>query len=480
VTASSGRPPDITLGELRASGYKPRSVRAEVAANVIKALRERRTLFPGLFGYDETVVPRLTNALLAGHDMILLGERGQGKSRIARLLVNFLDEWVPAVTGSEIHDDPLRPISKFARSLVEERGDATPVTWVHRSERYTEKLATPDASIADLIGEVDPIKVAEGRYLADEDVIHFGLLPRSHRGIFVINELPDLPERIQVGLFNILEERDVQIRGFKVRLPVDVIVVASANPEDYTNRGRIVTPLKDRFGAQIRTHYPLNVEIEKRIVLSEARIAAQEGLTSEQPLLHVPDFMLEIVCQISQAARRSPKVNQRSGVSVRLSIANYETMASNAIRRAIRHGEKEAVPRISDLESLIDPSLSKIELDTLEEDRSELFIQGLINSAVLEVFKKKTADTDLAPVVAEFNKGLTIHAGEDLPSEKYLDILGTVPEISRPAYRLAEGESPAQVAAAVEFLLEGLYLSRRINKSAAGARAVYLGRGAPK
>src|SRR5689334_5937730 len=320
-----------TIGDLRASGWDSRPVKEEIRANAVHALADGRPLVDGVVGYDDTVLPQLANALLAGHDIIFLGERGQAKTRIIRNLVCLLDEWMPIVAGSEINDDPYNPVSSHARHLVAERGDETPIEWVHRDRRFGEKLATPDTSIADLIGEVDPIKVAEGRYLSDELTIHYGLVPRTNRGIFAINELPDLAERIQVGLLNVLEERDVQVRGYKVRLPLDVFLVASANPEDYTNRGRIITPLKDRFGAQIRTHYPLDTDTELEIVRQEWRSPDVPGVRVD-----VPAHMAEIVACITHEARRHPNVNQRSGVSVRLSVANYETLAANAVRRALR------------------------------------------------------------------------------------------------------------------------------------------------
>src|SRR4030088_139042 len=320
-----------TLGELRASGWESRPVQEEVRATALAAISSGKPLVDGVIGFDDTVLPQLENALLAGHDVIFLGERGQAKTRIIRSLVSLLVEWTPPIAGSEINDDPYAPISQHARLLHAERGDEAPIEWVHRDRRFGEKLATPDTSIADLIGEVDPIKVAEGRYLSDELTIHYGLVPRTNRGIFSINELPDLAERIQVGLLNVLEERDVQIRGYKIRLPLDLMLVASANPEDYTNRGRIITPLKDRFGAQIRTHYPLDVDVEMDVVAQEA-----QPLAAEQLSVHVPEFMAEIVAEITQQARRSPNINQRSGVSVRLSITNYETLVANASRPALR------------------------------------------------------------------------------------------------------------------------------------------------
>ena len=328
-----------TLGELRASGWVSRSVKDELRQNAIERIKAGEPLFDSVLGYEDTVLPQLENAILAGHDVIFLGERGQAKTRMIRSLTDLLDEWMPIVAGSEINDDPYGPVSKPARDLVAEMGDATPISWVHRDERYGEKLATPDTSIADLIGEVDPIKIAEGRHLSNEETIHFGLVPRTNRGIFAINERPDLAERIQVGLLNVLEERDVQIRGFKLRLPLDVLLFASANPDDYTNRGRLITPLKDRFGSQIRTHYPLTVATEVTIALQEARDLAVPGLE-----VRLPAYMTEIVAEFSQLARRSPHINQRSGVSVRLTVANLETLQANAMRRALQHGESIVVP----------------------------------------------------------------------------------------------------------------------------------------
>src|SRR6202522_2922163 len=354
-----------TLGELRASGWKSVPVAEELRRNTMERIASGEALVPGVLGFEDTVVPQLENAILAGHDVILLGERGQAKTRVIRALVGLLDEWLPIVAGSEINDDPYHPVSRFAINAVAEGGDDTPIAWVHRSDRYGEKLATPDTSIADLIGEVDPIKVAEGRYLSDELTIHYGLVPRCNRGIFAINELPDLAERIQVGLLNVLEERDVQIRGHRIRLPVDILLVATANPDDYTNRGRIITPLKDRFGAQIRTHYPYDTMTEVKIMESEAEVRAG-GIP-----VTVPTYLKEVVAEVSQLARRSSHLNQRSGVSVRLSIANYETLVANSVRRALRTGEPVAVPRISDLASLVPSTQGKVEVEAMEEGHGE-------------------------------------------------------------------------------------------------------------
>jgi magnesium chelatase subunit I len=461
-----------TLGELRASGWESRPVKEEVRANAVARIAAGEEIVPGVVGYEDTVLPQLENALIAGHDVIFLGERGQAKTRIIRSLTALLDEWSPVVAGSEINDDPYHPVSQHARHLVMERGEDTPIEWLHRDRRFGEKLATPDTSIADLIGEVDPIKVAEGRYLADELTIHYGLVPRTNRGIFSINELPDLAERIQVGLLNVLEERDVQIRGYKIRLPLDIMLVASANPEDYTNRGRIITPLKDRFGAQIRTHYPLDVETEMGVVDQEARPISGNGFHVD-----VPRFMTEIVAEMSQQARRSPHVNQRSGVSVRLSIANYETLVANATRRALRNGEHEVVPRVSDLDALVASTAGKIEIETLDDGREEQVLERIAKASVLEVFRSRVAPERLGGVVKGFEEGLVVHAGEDVPAEQYAALLQQVPALRDVMADLGVGESPAAVASSVEFVLEGLHLSKRLNKDAVGGRALYRARG---
>ncbi len=463
-----------TVGDLRASGWESVPVHQEIRRNATSRISEGRPVVEGVLGFGDTVLPQLENAVLAGHDVILLGERGQAKTRIVRSLVELLDEWLPVVAGSEINDDPWRPVSRLARDLLEEEGDDTAVHWVHRSTRFCEKLATPDTSIADLIGEVDPIKVAEGRYLSDELTLHYGLVPRANRGIFAVNELPDLAERIQVGLLNVLEERDVQIRGFTVRLPLDVLLVATANPEDYTNRGRIITPLKDRFGAQIRTHYPPDTDTEWAIVRQEADPPAS---VPGGPRLEVPPFMAEVVAEVSQLARQSPHVNQRSGVSVRLSISNYETLAANAVRRALRLHEPEAVPRVSDLAAIVTSSQGKIEIEALEEGREERVLQGLVSAAALSVFRRRVPTEQLGPVVAAFDESRVVHAGDDLPASAYAELLSQLPELEPPVLALAEkSESPAVLASATEFVLEGLHLTKRLNKEAAGGKATYRGR----
>ncbi len=462
-----------TLGELRASGWTSESVKDELRRNAVDQIIAGEPMFPTVLGFEDTVVPQVENALLAGHDVIFLGERGQAKSRMMRSLTSLLDEWMPIVAGSEINDDPEHPVSRYARDLSAAHGDDMPIDWVHRDDRFGEKLATPDTSIADLIGEVDPIKVAEGRYLSDELTLHYGLVPRTNRGLFAINELPDLAERIQVGLLNVLEERDVQVRGYKIRLPLDVVLFATANPEDYTNRGRIITPLKDRFGAQIRTHYPLDVETEVEIANQEARPFNAEGVR-----VSVPGYMTEVIATLSQLARQSPHVNQRSGVSVRLTVSNSETLTANATRRALRHGETDVVPRISDLEALAASTAGKVEIETLEEGRDEQIVDQLLRSAVLTVFKERFSPEKLRSVVDAFEEERVVSTGEDIPSAEYASLVDDIPALRAPVRELTDdGESPAAVASAVEMILEGLHLSKRLNKEAAGAKATYRGRG---
>jgi len=466
--AAHGDPRPSTLGELRAAGYRPKTVREELRANLIAKIRRGDELFPGVVGYDQTVVPQIENAILSGQDIIFLGERGQAKTRIARSLTNLLDEAIPVVAGSEINDDPFNPVSRFARDLVAEQGDATPIEWVGRDRRYGEKLATPDTTIADLIGEVDPIKVAEGRYLSDELTISYGLIPRSNRGIFTLNELPDLAERIQVGLLNIMEERDVQIRGYKIRLPLDVFVVASANPEDYTNRGRIITPLKDRYGSQIRTHYPETVELEIDIMDQERAVFETAGVQ-----VTVPPFMKEIVAELTHLARRSHDVSQRSGVSVRMSVANYENLVSNATRRAIRLGEKTAAPRVSDLAGVVASTTGKIELESMGEVREDQVVDKLIQNAVVAVFNRHFSVRQFERLVLAFDNGLTVEASEMMPAMDYVHQLSHLDGMKEAVGKLGVGGNPAAVASAVEFVLEGLHLNRRLNKDAGRGPARY-------
>jgi magnesium chelatase subunit I len=471
--AAPGSRRPATVGQLRDSCWRSLPVKEEVRRNAAARIAAGQPLVRGVLGFDETVLPQLENAVLAGHDVIFLGERGQAKTRIIRSLVDLLDEETPVVAGSEINDDPYHPVSRHARDLVAEHGDDTPIEWVGRHQRFGEKLATPDTSIADLIGEVDPIRVAEGRYLSDELTLHYGLVPRTNRGIFAINELPDLAERIQVGLLNVLEERDVQIRGYKVRLPIDVLLVASANPEDYTNRGRIITPLKDRFGAQIRTHYPLDVATELDVVRQEWQPPAVEGVRVE-----VPDHMAEIVATVSHEARRHANVNQRSGVSVRLSVANYETLVANAVRRALRLGEPDAVPRVSDLPALASSTAGKVEIETLDDSAGEEVLERIVKSAVLAVFRERCRIDDFRAVLAGFDEGGVVNVGDDVPSADYLDVLARFPALRGPAASLGGGsETPAALASALELVLEGLHLSRRLNKHAVGGGAAYRSRG---
>jgi len=466
---TSPPPPARTLGELRAGGHRTRPVREELRANLLRRMRAGEPLFPRILGYEETVVPAVENALLCGHDLIFLGERGQAKTRMIRAFADLLDEWIPEVEGSEIHDDPFAPVSAFAKARVAEEGDACPVRWVPRAERYVEKLATPDVSIADLIGDIDPMKVAAGRELSDELTMHFGLVPHTNRGIFCINELPDLTEKVQVGLFNVMEERDVQVKGYRVRLPLDVLVVASANPEDYTSRGRIITPLKDRYAAQVRTHYPPTPELELDIVRQEARLPEAAGVAVE-----VPSFMERIVAQLTFEARKSPDVNQASGVSVRMTIANYETLVANAVRRALRTGEDEAVPRVSDLEALLVSTAGKLELEYAGAERSEReVVSDLLRRACRVVFEEVVPLEGGASVVESFEQGWKVEVGADLPSAEYLAGLDSIAGLREAAARLAGGESPARLASAIEFVLEGLHLDNRLNKSAREGHARY-------
>ena len=446
-----------TLGELRQSGYKVVPVREEMRNNLVRHMQQDNAMFQGIVGFEDTVMPQLENAILAGQDIILLGERGQAKTRLLRSLTSLLDERIPVVAGGEINDNPFDPISRASRDRVNEMGDNTPITWIGRDSRYSEKLATPDISIADLIGEVDPIKVAEGRYLADELAIHYGLVPRTNRGIFAINELPDLAERIQVGLFNLMEERDVQIKGYRVRLPLDIVLVATANPEDYTNRGRIITPLKDRYGAQIRTHYPRTIEHEMNIMEQE-----RSRFPNERSV-QVPDYMREVIAELTSLARRSSDINQRSGVSVRVSIANYETLISNALRRSIRLGEETISPRVTDLPFLVASFSGKVELETFEEGREARIMEDLAKRAVLNVFNRRFSPEDLEELVYHFEGGSAVDTSSTLPSSHYASLAGLIPSMSEAVERLGGGENPEAVASAVEFVLEGLHLNRRLN-----------------
>lgn len=457
-----------TLRELKESGYRPRSVKSEMRANLISRLREGAPLFPGIVGYDETVIPQVVNSILSQHDVLFLGLRGQGKTRMLRMMTEFLDESIPVVAGSEIHDDPLAPISRAAKDIIAEKGDETPVAWVGRDERYQEKLATPDVTIADLIGEIDLIKHAEGRHLGSEDIMHFGLIPRSHRGIFCMNELPDLAPKIQVGLFNVLEERDVQIRGFTVRLPLDLCMVFSANPEDYTNRGRIVTPLKDRIGSVIRTHYPLERETGIEIVDEQA------WLDREGARVITPRYLKEIVEEVSRLARTSPHVNQASGVSVRMSIANRENLVSNAERRALSAGQTETVARVGDLFWLASSSRGKIELSLSEETGDEdVLIIRLIEEAVKAVFDQTLSPKRFSSVVDYFAQGKTLKLPEDASAEEILELVKPIRGFRDVVARVAEELDPELAmsplknefqAGIAEFVLHSLYAHNRLNR----------------
>jgi len=464
-----------TLGALRASGWTGRTVKEELRANLLERLAAGRPIMSGIVGYDETVLPAIENAIVAGQDLVLLGERGQAKTRLARLLVGLLDDAIPVVRGGELNDDPFAPISPNAVAIVNQHGDDTPIDWLPRDRRYSEKLATPDITIADLIGEVDPIRVAEGRYLSDELTLHYGLIPRSNRGIFAINELPDLAERIQVGLLNILEERDVQIRGFTVRLPLDLFVVASANPEDYTSRGRIITPLKDRLGSQIRTHYPRTLDHELAIVHQEK----QRFSGDDEPAIVVPGFIEELLAELTHLARRSPEISQRSGVSVRVTVANAEVLEAAALRRAVRLGEAVAAPRVSDLGAVVASTVGKIELESVGDDApEERVVERLITKALFATFGRRLDLDDLDDVVLAFEDGLVVETGERVPSREYVRWMAEIPGLhaavrSLGTFDATDGaEEPAVVASAVEFILEGLHLSRRINKDRSGSGGI--------
>ncbi len=466
-----------TLGELRADGWRSRTVKEELRANLLARMAEGGAFMPGIVGFEDSVVPAIENAILAGHDLVFLGERGQAKTRMARMLVELLDPWLPVVEGGELNDDPFAPVSPAGRAIVAELGDATPVAWLARNRRYAEKLATPDITIADLIGEVDPIKVAEGRYLSDVLTLHYGLIPRANRGIVAINELPDLAERIQVGLLNILEERDVQIRGFVVRLPLDLYVVASANPEDYTSRGRIITPLKDRLGSQIRTHYPRTLDHEMAIVRQEKhRFAAEVG----QPTVVVPGFMEELVAELTHLARRSADISQRSGVSVRVSVANAEVLEAAALKRAVRLGEPVGAPRVSDLGAVIASTVGKVEVEAVgDEAPEERIVERLITKALHATFSRRVSLDELEGVIEAFEDGFTVETGDRIPSREYVGWMREVPGLATAVRRLGAldvtdgAEEPAVVASAVEFLLEGLHLARRLNRDRIPGGTVY-------
>jgi magnesium chelatase subunit I len=465
-----------TLGELRSSGHIHRSVKTEIRQNLIARLRSGEPSLPGIVGFDETVVPEVERALLAGHDMVLLGERGQGKTRLIRTLLGLLDEWTPVVAGCEINDHPYAPVCGRCLALLATEGDLLQIEWLHRSLRYGEKLATPDTSVGDLIGDVDPIKVAQGRTLGDPETIHFGLVPRTNRGIIAINELPDLAERIQVALLNVLEERDIQVRGYQLRMSLDLLVVASANPEDYTNRGRIITPLKDRFGAEVRTHYPLELTDELALVAQEAAVLWSDA-DFAAPV--VPGHLLEVVARFARNVRDAPQVDQRSGVSARFAIASVETIAASAVRRAAVTGEPIAVARIADLPAVIPASRGKVEFDDADEGREFEVLEHLLRRSIVETYRSRLAGLDLRPLQDKFDQGLTVETGDAVSAERLLAQLGPVPVLSALLERLEAdgiGEGPAAIgiaAAVLEFALEGLHLNKRLAKDTDGSRTVY-------
>lgn len=455
-----------TSGELQDSGYVSRTVKSEIRVNLIRKIQNGEALFPDIVGFEDTVIPHIENAILSEQDIILLGERGQAKTRLMRSFISLLDPEIPAIAGCDLRDDPFSPICKKCVEIVSENGFNTPLAWIQRENRYTEKLATPDVTIADIIGEIDPIKIAEGRYLSDESTIHFGLIPRSNRGIFAINELPELAEKIQVGLFNILQERDVQIRGFTVRLPLDVYLIASANPEDYTNRGRIITPLKDRFGSQIRTHYPPTREHEIQIMEQERR------RFPEEPELIMPTFMKEIIAEITRQARNHAEIDQGSGVSVRVSINNLENCISNALRRQLKLKEKYIVPRITDLAYLVPSTTGKIEIESFGEGEEHKVVVQLIDKAVSNVFQGRFDGRDFSTLLSRFKDSNGFIVSDILPSLEYqkqserlivpVDLLTGM-----------EIHCPEMAASALEFILEGLHLSGSLTKEQIEGRIRY-------
>ncbi|HTW19983.1 MAG TPA: sigma 54-interacting transcriptional regulator [Mycobacteriales bacterium] len=465
-------PAPSTVRDLRESGHVGKTVKSEIRDNLLARLAEGADRFPGIIGFDDTVLPQIERAILAGHDVVLLGERGQGKTRLIRTLVQLLDEWTPIVAGCEINDHPYYPVCTRCRRLAREQGDELAVTWKHRDERYAEKLATPDVSVGDLIGDVDPIKVAEGRVLGDPETVHYGLVPRTNRGVVAINELPDLAERIQVALLNVLEERDIQVRGYTLRLPLDVMLLATANPEDYTNRGRIITPLKDRFGAEVRTHYPVDLEDELHLVRQEALVDWGDDAVSAA----LPDHLVEIIARFTRHVRESPAVDQRSGVSARFAVAAAETVAASAVRRAVLTGENLAVARVADLPAIVPAVQGKVEFETSEEGREAEVLEHLLRRSVADTFRSRLGGVDLAPLVEMFAEGTTVETGELVPATDLLAGLGTVPGLGRilTAVGIDEGaETPELAAAGLEFALEGLYLLRRLSKDYVSDRVVY-------
>ncbi len=458
-----------TTGELKKAKYKVLSVREEIRKNLLERLEKNQTIFEGIWGYEDTVIPHLINALVAGHDIILLGERGQGKTRIIRSIVNLLDEYVPKIAGCEINDNPYDPICARCKRILKEKGDDTEIEWIGRDERFGEKLATPDTTVADLIGDIDPIKVAQGRVLSDPEVIHFGLIPRTNRGIFAINELPDLPERIQVALFNIMEERDIQIRGYKIRLPIDVLVVATANPEDYTARGRIVTPLKDRFNSMIRTHYPKRRDIEIKIAKQESFLRTLgNGIKVE-----IPEFISNIISEFTMQARKSEEISKYSGVSVRMTISNYDIAVASAYKRAFVLHEKYAVPRISDLLYIITTSMGKIEVESIAEKSEVEILEKLFKKAVKVVFDEIYKIHEFEQLIALFRDDFKFEISDMKPSSEYSIIFEKIKDLYQLSSRLG-GRSEAEfLASYLEFFLEGLYVYNRLSREAISGRYYY-------
>ena len=446
-------------------------MKQELRHNLLARMRAGQDAFPGIIGFGQTVLPHLERAIIAGHDVILLGERGQGKTRLIRTLTGLLDEWTPAVEGCEINDHPFAPVCSSCRRLSAEQGDDLAVSWRHRSDRYGEKLATPDTSVGDLIGDIDPVKVAEGRTLGDPETIHFGLLPRTNRGIFCLNELPDLAERIQVSLLNVLEERDIGVRGYSLRLPLDLVLVASANPEDYTNRGRIITPLKDRFGAEIRTHYPISLEAELALIEQESQLAWDGA----DPGAVVPVHLTQVVARFTRLVRASPAVDSRSGVSARFAIAAAEAVAASAVRRAAITGEQEPVARVCDLPAVISTLRGKVEFEVSEEGREQEVLDHLLRRATGDTFRGLLGSADLSGLLARFADGGAVETGDLVPAADLLRRIGEVPGLAKIMERLQMdgGESLGQAAAALEFALEGLYLMRRLSKDAVDGGSVY-------
>ena len=457
-----------TLGELKAQGYRARPVKDEMRANLLDKLRRGERVFPGIVGYDETVIPQIVNAVLARHNIILLGLRGQAKSRIIRQLVNLLDDAIPVIAGSEVNDDPFRPISAYGRQTVEREGEHTPIAWVGRDARFVEKLATPDVTVADIIGDVDPIKAARGGHLlSDELTIHYGLLPRANRGLFAINELPDLAGKIQVGLFNIMQEGDVQIKGYPVRLALDVMLVFSANPEDYTARGKIITPLKDRIGSEITTHYPTEVQLGVEITKQEAWVE-REGFEGS---LRVPDFIRELIEQVAFEARDDQRIDKRSGVSQRLPITVTESVVSNAERRALITGEEEIVPRVSDVYAAVPSMTGKMELEYEGEQVGAAKIaRDLIKRAAGEVFEGYFVGFDFSNAVRWFDSGNNLKLSDDAPSDECVRLLEAVPDLVDNAVVPFDFErsDDAMLVSACEFALEGLYAQNKISRNEEG------------